>query len=221
LCHNNFYISHPYSHACHYFHTHQPISCSCPPFLNGNHLWLPSSTQKSLQLSACISYIINHWPRWNNLTHEHIAQSTCYLTKEDKVDWENLSEFEATLSDWDTFKQALFREYPNARKQFISSADQGRFINEISKQEIHTLDYFATFHQEFRRLATRLEKRVSVDGLNKAYKKSIHPKLQDKILFYFSDEKTPCVKGEAFTVEYVREGAEHILEGFDHSYKMS
>ena len=52
-------------------------------------------------------------------------------------------------------------------------------------------------------------------------KKSIHPELQDKILFYLSDEKTPCVKGEAFTVEYVREGAEHILEGFDHQYKMS
>src|SRR5882672_10798672 len=48
---------------------------------------------------------------------------------------------------------------------------------------------------------------------------SIHPDLRDKILFYLSDEKTPCVKGEAFSVEQVREGAEHILEGFDHCYK--
>jgi len=32
-----------------------------------------------------------------------------YLTKEDKDDWENLLEFEATLPDWDTFKEALFR----------------------------------------------------------------------------------------------------------------
>src|SRR5882672_6975423 len=48
---------------------------------------------------------------------------------------------------------------------------------------------------------------------------SIHPDLWDKILFYLSDEKTPCVKGEAFSVEQVQEGAEHILEGFDHCYK--
>ena len=69
-----------------------------------------------------------------------LAQSTCYLTKEDKDDWVNLTEFGATLPDWDAFKQALFREYPNARKPFISSADLGRFINKKSKQEIHTLD---------------------------------------------------------------------------------
>src|SRR5882724_5226492 len=80
-----------------------------------------------------------------------------------------------------------------------------------------------TFHREFRRLENRLtkEKRVSADGLNKAYEKSIHPELQDKILFYLSDEKTPCIKGETFVVKYVREGEEHILEGFDHQYKMS
>jgi len=28
----------------------------------------------------------------------------------------------------------------------------------------------------------------------------------DNFLFYLSDEKTPCIKGEAFMVEYVREG---------------
>jgi len=48
-----------------------------------------------------------------------LAQSMCYLTKEDKDDWENLPEFEATLPDWDTFKEALFREYPKTRKPFI------------------------------------------------------------------------------------------------------
>ena len=35
---------------------------------------------------------------------EHPAQSTCYLTKEDKDDWENLPEFWATLPDWDPLK---------------------------------------------------------------------------------------------------------------------
>jgi len=79
------------------------------------------------------------------------------------------------------------------------------------------LDEFAVFHQEFRRLETQLakEKRVSADGLNRSYVKTINPELWDKILFYFLDEKTPCIKGEAFSVKYVREGAEHILEGFD------
>src|SRR5882724_7409637 len=128
-----------------------------------------------------------------------------------------------TFPDWDTFKQALFREYPNARKPFISSADLGNFVDEKCQHEIHTLDEFTAFLWEFRRLANRLtkEKRVSANDLNRAYEKSIHPEFQDKILFYLSDEKTPCVKGEAFMVEYVREGAEHILEGFDNRYKTS
>jgi len=78
-------------------------------------------------------------------------------------------------------------------------ADLGRFVDEKAKQEIHTLDEFTVFHWEFRRLATRLakEKRVSADGLNRAYEKSIHPDLRDKILFYLSDEKTPCVQGRS------------------------
>ena len=48
---------------------------------------------------------------------------------------------------------------------------------------------------------------------------SIHPDLRDKILFYLLDKKTPCVKGEAFSVKQVWEGAKHILEVFDHHYK--
>ena len=31
---------------------------------------------------------------------ERLTQSTRYLTKEDKDDWENLPEFEATFPDW-------------------------------------------------------------------------------------------------------------------------
>jgi len=77
---------------------------------------------------------------------EHLAQSTCYLTEEYKDDWENLPEFGATFPDWDTFKQAHLREYPNARKPFISLADLGKFVDNKSMQEIHTLDEFATFH---------------------------------------------------------------------------
>src|SRR5882672_5176625 len=152
---------------------------------------------------------------------ECLSHSTHYLDKEDKDDWENLMEFEATPPDWAAFKEAIFREYPKARKPFVSSSDLGLFVDEKSKQEIHTLDEYAAFHQEFRRLATRLakEKHVGVDGLNRAYEMSIHPDLRDKILFYLSDEKTPCVKGEAFSVKQVWEGAEHILEGFDHCYK--
>jgi len=35
---------------------------------------------------------------------EQLAQSTHYLTEEDKSDWQNLPEFIATLQNWDTFK---------------------------------------------------------------------------------------------------------------------
>src|SRR5882672_6715049 len=152
---------------------------------------------------------------------ERLSHSTCYLDEEDKDHWENLTEFEAIPPDLAVFKEALFREYPKARKPFISLADLGLFVDEKSKQEIHTLDKYVAFHREFRRLATWLakEKQVRVNGLNRAYEMSIHPDLRDKILFYLSDKKTPCVKGEAFSVEQVQEGAEHILEGFDHRYK--
>jgi len=49
---------------------------------------------------------------------------------------------------------------------------------------------------------------------------SIHPDLQDKILFYLQMRR-PQVKREVFAVEHVREGAEHILEGFNQRYKKS
>jgi len=111
-------------------------------------------------------------------------QSNRYLTKEDKDNWENILEFEGTPPDWAAFKEAHFREYPKARKPFISLADLGHFVNEKSKQEIHILDKYVAFHREFRRLATWLakEKQVGVDGLNRAYNMSIHPDLWDKIL---------------------------------------
>ena len=85
---------------------------------------------------------------------ECLSHSTRYLDEEDKDDWENLMEFEATPPDWAAFKEALFREYPKARKPFISSADLSLFVDEKSKQEIHTLDEYVAFHREFRRLAT-------------------------------------------------------------------
>jgi len=70
----------------------------------------------------------------------------CYLTEQDKDYWENLPEFIATLQDWDAFKEALFREYPSARKPFVSSANLEVFAEEKYKQEIHTLNDYAFFH---------------------------------------------------------------------------
>ena len=128
---------------------------------------------------------------------EQPTQSTHYLTGEDKDDWENLLEFEAMPLNWNMFKEALFRNYPNTRKHFISSADLVIFVEEKSKQEIHTLDEYANVHREFRRLTTQLakEKIFSANGLNRVYKRSIHPDLWDKILFYLSNEKNPLHQG--------------------------
>jgi len=97
------------------------------------------------------------------------------------------------------------------------------FAEEKSKQEILTLDNYALFHREFRRLATRLEKEKNIPNfcLNKAYESSIHPDLHDKILFYLHNKKTLHERGEAFEVRQVREAAEHILSGFDYQYKSS
>src|SRR5882724_9242973 len=70
---------------------------------------------------------------------EHLVQSTCHLTGEDKEDCENLPEFEATPPNWISFKEALFWEYPKSRKPFISSANLDTFVEKKSSQEIHTL----------------------------------------------------------------------------------
>src|SRR5882672_5403393 len=77
---------------------------------------------------------------------ERLSHSTRYLDEQDKDNWENLMEFEATPPDWAAFKEALFREYPKARKPFVSLANLGLFVDEKSKQEIHTLDEYAAFH---------------------------------------------------------------------------
>src|SRR5882672_11573170 len=74
----------------------------------------------------------------------------------------NILKPENLLYHWPAFKEALFREYPKARKPFVSLADLGLFVDEKSKQEIHTLDEYAAFHREFRRLATRVSKEKSV-----------------------------------------------------------
>ena len=150
-----------------------PITMSMPP------IPLPqwhSSTAPCFNLqnpSTLITYLSDYesLAKSAQLTPgEWLGQSTCYLAKEDKSVWENLPEFIATLQNWDAFKEALFREYPSARKSFISSADLDFFAEENSKQEIHTLDNYALFHQEFRRLATCLakEKKIPEFCLNKA-----------------------------------------------------
>ena len=74
---------------------------------------------------------------------EWLAQSTHYLAEEDKSDWENLPEFIATLQNWDAFKEALFRDYFQARKPFVSLAYLDVFAEEKSKQKILTLDDYA------------------------------------------------------------------------------
>jgi len=176
LCHSKFHISHPHSHACHYFH-----ALSIPiPLPQQQSPMAPCFDPKNP--STLCTYLLNYESLAKVVQlflGKCLAQSTCYLTKEDKDDWENLPEFEAMLPDLDVFKEVLFREDPDARKLFISSADLGKFVDEKSKQEINTLDEFATFNWEFRRLATWLakEKRVSANGLDRAYEKSIHPEL--------------------------------------------
>src|SRR5882724_6298409 len=44
---------------------------------------------------------------------------------------------------------------------------------------------------------------------------------ETKFCFTSQTKRHLAFKGEAFVVKYVREGAEHILEGFNHRYKMS
>ena len=61
-----------------------------------------------------------------------LSQSTCYLEKQEKEDWESLPEFHTTPPDWDTFKEALFRDYPDPRKAYVSSEVLDEFIKEKS-----------------------------------------------------------------------------------------
>ncbi len=147
---------------------------------------------------------------------ERLSQSTRYLGKQEKEDWESLPEFHATPPDWDAFKEALFRDYLNMRKPNISSAILDVFIEEKSRETIRSLTEFATFHQEFRRITTRLikEGQSNPDELRKAYMKSINIDLCQKIQIYLKSEKVvPPVQGEAYSIEQVRAAAEYILEG--------
>ena len=106
---------------------------------------------------------------------ERLSQCTRYLGKQEKEDWEGLPEFKAIPPDWDTFKEALFQDYPNARK-LVTSAALNSFIEERSQQPNHSLDKFATYNWDFRRITGRLarEGRANPDELRKAYTKSIH-----------------------------------------------
>ena len=49
--------------------------------------------------------------------------------------------------------------------------------------------------------------------LQKAYTKSINPDLQKKIVIYLISEKALHIKGELYSIEQVRSGAEYILKG--------
>jgi len=66
------------------------------------------------------------------------------LTEEDKDDWEIFRNLRPHLQIGPHFRK-LFSGIPQARKPFISSADLGKFVDEKSRQEIHTLDEFAAF----------------------------------------------------------------------------
>jgi len=76
-----------------------------------------------LQTPSILGTYLSDYESLDEATHltlgKYLAQSTCYLTEEDKDDWDNLPKFNATPPDWDAFKEALFREYPSARKPFI------------------------------------------------------------------------------------------------------
>jgi len=59
---------------------------------------------------------------------DKLSQSIHYLEKQEKEDWESLPKFHATPPDWDTFKEALFRDYPEAWKAYVSSEVLEEFI---------------------------------------------------------------------------------------------
>ena len=82
---------------------------------------------------------------------KNLLQSSCYLEKQEKEDWESFPEFQAMLHDWDTVKEALYRDYPDARQSYVSSKILDKFIEEKSQQTMQSLTQFATFNCEFRR----------------------------------------------------------------------
>src|SRR5882724_1640942 len=102
--------------------TTNPIPMSMPPVPLPQ---LHSSTVPhfdSKNPSTLITYLANYESLAESTQFtlgERLAQSTCYLTEEDKCGWQILPEFIATLQNWNVFKEALFREYPSARKPFI------------------------------------------------------------------------------------------------------
>ena len=132
-------------------------------------------------------------------------------------DWESLPKYHAALPDWDAFKAAIFRDYPDAKQHSPSSAILDIFIDEKFRQAIWTPVEFATFNQEFRRITATLvaEGRTSEVELQKAYTKSINPDLRKKIVIYLISEKAPHIEGEPYLIEQVRSGTEYILKGCD------
>ena len=91
-------------------------------------------------------------------------------------------------------------------------------VSPSHQQPIHSLDEFATYNQDFRRITGRLarEGRANPDELRKAYTKSIHRTLCRKIEIYLNMEKiVPPIIGEPCLIEHVRVAAEYILKGLD------
>jgi len=148
---------------------------------------------------------------------DKISQSTRYLEKQEKEDWESFPKFQATPPDWDAFKEALIRDYPDTWKAYMSSEVLEKFIEEKSQQTIWSLAQFSTFNWEFRRIMARLvmEGHSNPEELKKAYTKSTNSDLCQKIQLYLKSEKAPVLKGELYLIEQVREAAKYILKGSD------
>ena len=128
------------------------------------------------------------------------------------MDWETLPEFNAMPPDWKAFKDALFRDYPDAAEPKPSSADLDKFIEEHSHWNISSLPEFASFNRQFRRLTSHLlaSGRVCQLEVQKAYMKSLNPELRRILHIYLVTEKVPHVTGEAYTVEQVQIGRAHV-----------
>ena len=148
---------------------------------------------------------------------ERLSQSTRYLAAQEKEGWESLPKYRATPPDWDAFKAALFRDYPDAKQPSPSSAILDIFIDKKFCQAIQTPAEFSMFNREFRRITATLvaEGQMSKVKLQKAYTKSINPDLQKKIVIYLISEKALHVEGELYLIEQVRSAVEYILKGCD------
>ena len=134
---------------------------------------------------------------------EQLAKCTRYLERGIRMDWETLLEFQATPSDWKSFKAALFRDYPDPQEPEPSLVELNKFIEEHSHRNISSLSKFASFNRRFRWITYHLlaSNRVCPLEVQKAYTKSIHLELRRLIHIYLVTENVPHIRGEPYTVE--------------------